>query len=168
MSDAALENATARREAIGQQLDVLTAEINHMIERHAVLRGDLSKVDDFIRVWYEMAGAELPKNLERKKPEAPAEGGKRIRPRNPDRQSVAKLCVIYIRKAGRPLMRKDLYKVLSDDGVEIRGSDPLMVLSTMLWRSKDTIRRLKGGGYWPVADPVTPNISQDLEDIMSS
>ena len=167
MADAALENATARREAIGRQLDELTSEINLLFARHSVIRSDLAKVDDFIRLWHEMAGTSPPQNLEQKKPDAPAEGGKRIRPRNPDRQEVAERCVYHIRKVGRPLMRKDLYKMLSDEGVEIRGSDPLMVLSTMLWRSKDTIKRLKGGGYWPVGDPVTPKISQDLEDIMA-
>lgn len=41
-----------------------------------------------------------------------------------------------------------------------------MVLSTMLWRSKDVIRRLKGGGYWPKDDPLPPGYD-DEEDLLT-
>jgi hypothetical protein len=152
MADAALENAMARREHAIQNLTKLTTDINNMLELHTRARNELEHLENFIRMWHAMAGTPLPAELEQNKPEAPAEGGKRIRARNPDRRAVAKQCVKYIREAGRPLMRKDLMERLAADGIEIRGTDPLMVLSTMLWRSKDIIRRLPEGGYWPAGE----------------
>jgi hypothetical protein len=163
MSDAALDNALARRETALANLEKITREINDLLERHTRGREELERIDYFIAQWHEMAGIKLPETLEQKKSEAPAEGGRRIRPKNPPRELVAATAVEYIRLAGRPLSRAELFERLTLDGVIIRGKDPEMVLSTMLWRSKDIIQRLPGGGYWPAGEQ-TP-LERETEEL---
>jgi hypothetical protein len=43
--------------------------------------------------------------------------------------------------------------MLTERGLIIEGADPEMVLSTMLWRSKDRIVRLPKFGYWVAERP---------------
>ncbi len=167
MTDQALKNAEARMQALRQEALALAKQINELGVIWDKRQVEIEEVDGFIKMWHQMAGTEPPPAPEQNKALAPIEAARRIRPKNPDRQDVAIRCVNYIREARHPLMRKELMDMLQADGIEISGKDPLMVLSTMLWRSKDSIRRLKAGGYWPVADPVTPDVSQDMEDIMS-
>jgi hypothetical protein len=164
MSDPALDNAMARKAALEQRLSSLTREINDLADHWEKVKGELDGVDQFIRTWHEMAGIQLPDELEQKKAEAPVEGGKRIRPKNPPREDVARRSVNYIREAGRPLMRRELFERLLADGIDIRGKDPEMVLSTMLWRSKDIIQRLPQGGYWPTNEKTPAEVS--LEELM--
>jgi hypothetical protein len=166
MTDAALENAMARRSQIASQLNNIANDINSLIERHSKLRGELDQVEGFIRMWHEMAGTQPPATLERKVTDTPAEGGKRIRPKNPAKEVVADACVNYIREANRPLMRSELLERLTMDGIIIRGKDPAMVLSTMLWRSKKAVTRLRTGGYWPTASMPPPSEQPSLEDVM--
>lgn len=155
VSDAALENAMARRAYIIDRLNQIANDINNLIETHGKQRTELEEVEDFIRMWHKMAGTQPPPTLEQKVAVEGADGGKRIRPKNPDREIVALACVNYIREAGYPLMRADLLKKLTEDDIIIRGKDPAMVLSTMLWRSKDIIQRLPRGGYWPANEPIS-------------
>jgi hypothetical protein len=74
--------------------------------------------------------------------------------------------VEYIREAERPLSRSEIWEKLKADDIIIYGKNPEMVLSTMLWRTKDLIRSLRGGGYWPVGDPPPPGHSTDIEDLI--
>jgi hypothetical protein len=166
MSDKALENAMARRAAVAGQIDNVVKEVNGLIEHHNKLQAELGQIDHFIRMWHDMAGIRPPAELEQKRVEPPAEGGKRIRPKNPPREFVAETCVNYIREAERPLSRAELLDRLQKDGIIIRGKDPAMVLSTMLWRSKDIIRRLPEGGYWLVDQPSP--LERDLADLMGT
>ncbi|MER9063943.1 hypothetical protein [Mesorhizobium sp. M0698] len=53
-----------------------------------------------------------------------------------------------IRERNEPVSRTDLFKALTERGLTIAGTDPEMVLSTMLWRTRDRVARVKGGGYW--------------------
>jgi hypothetical protein len=166
MPDAALDNAMARRSHMVDELNQIANDINGLIERHARVRSNLEEVENFIKMWHDMAGILPPQEIERSVSVEGADGSKRIRPKNPPRETVAEACVNYIRGAGRPLMRADLLDQLTKDGIVIRGKDPAMVLSTMLWRSKGIIRRLPEGGYWPAGQP-TPTELQ-LEEIMGS
>lgn len=77
-------------------------------------------------------------------------------PKNPDRRIVADRALSFIADARRPLSRKALFKRLKDDGLEVFGKNPLMVLSTMLWRERERIIRIPGYGYWPVGKPYPP------------
>lgn len=155
MSDAALENAIARKATAIEKLNSIANDINGLIERHGQVRGELDELDSFIKMWHEMAGIQQPASEEQSAVTGTPSGEKRIRPKNPPRGLVASACVKYIREAGRPLSRSELYIRLTEEGIAIRGKDSEMVLSTMLWRSKGVIRRLPEGGYWP-ADMPTP------------
>jgi hypothetical protein len=166
MTDAALENALARRGATASDLANVVNKINELLDVHNRLKTELEEIDAFIHMWHVMAGIQPPAELEHKKTEAPAEGGKRIRPKNPAREDVARRCVNYIRHEGRPLSRRELFDMLAADGIEIRGKDPEMVLSTMLWRSKDIIRRLPEGGYWPPDEPSPQE--RETADLLSA
>jgi hypothetical protein len=158
MADQALQNAQSQRKAISAELEATAKEVDRLLLEHQKLRVKLAEVERFIRQWHEMAGLKPPSDLAPR--QAPAQGGKRVRPRNPDKEEVAKRCVSYIRGAKRPLMRKELMERLKQDRVEIRGTDPLMVLSTMLWRSKKIVMRLPGGGYWPTYDPLPDEVPE--------
>lgn len=167
MADAALENAMARRGHMIDRLTEVANEINALIEKHGAMRSELEDVEGFIRMWHRMAGTQPPATLEQKVAVEGAEGGKRIRPKNPPREDVATACVSYILDADRPMGRAELLEKLTEDGIIIRGKDPAMVLSTMLWRSKDVVRRLRKGGYWLAQAPLPSEHANDFEDLLS-
>jgi hypothetical protein len=152
MTDAALENALARRDLAARRLKEIADKVDELMDAMYKVREEMQEIDRFIRMWHEMAGIQPPAELEQSKIEEAVDRPKRIRPKNPPREAVAEACVNYIREAGRPLMRAELLDQLTADGIVIRGKDPAMVLSTMLWRSKDIIRRLPEGGYWPAGE----------------
>lgn len=184
MTDRALENAQSRREA-------LAAQINDTCQMIEEWRRELRRVEDFIRDWHAFAnGVDLstpddddrtllpppppPKSEEDYEPQ-------RKRPnRNSKKEDVAAMARLYIELMDAPASREELYNQLTREGLIIEGSDPLMVLSTMLWRMRDKagLVRLKTGGYWlaerpyPAAgyDPATPdslnNLEPDLQDLI--
>lgn len=86
---------------------------------------------------------------------------------NPKKEVVAQEVHAYLKAHGKPLSRKELFEKLSDNGFIIRGADPEMVLSTMLWRTADEfgIERLKSGGYslksWRSHDASFDNLLGD-------
>jgi hypothetical protein len=162
MADQALENAVARRAALREEQARTAREINELAAVWERRQAELDQVERFIKMWHDMAGIPYADAGEQKKDEAGAEATRRFRPKNPPREAVAMRCVSYIREAERPLSRRELFERLEGDGVEIRGKDPEMVLSTMLWRSKDIIIRLKGGGYWPTGEPLPESFAGDL------
>jgi hypothetical protein len=164
MSDAALENAMARRANALETLKALVKEINILMERHGKARAELEEIDNFIQMWHTMAGMTAPELPERKESVGAERAARRIRPSNPRREMVADACVNYLREAGHPLMRSELMELLKLNDIEIHGKDPAMVLSTMLWRSKDKIARLPKGGYWlpglPMPGEPEPTLSE--------
>jgi hypothetical protein len=167
--DTALQNAKAKRYGVRMKILEINAQINRLIEERAALVPEYEKAEAFIDTWYEMAGIPNPKFAEQKetarKPQRPVVVEKR--PPNPNRRDVTLKAVEYIREAERPLSRAEIYQQLLGDGIVIHGKDPQMVLSTMLWRTKDIIRRLRGGGYWPVGDPLPAGYAEDFEDLLS-
>lgn len=56
-------------------------------------------------------------------------------------------------RAGRPLTRSELLKLLTERGHTIEGGDKSKVLGTNLWRSR-RFYNLKGAGYWPINRPI--------------
>lgn len=67
---------------------------------------------------------------------------------NPKKEDVANAAREILEECGEPLPCSKLHKKLIDRGVVIEGKDPQAVLITMLWRQKDKVQRIKGGGYW--------------------
>ncbi|MGY4233328.1 hypothetical protein ACVIIW_004482 [Bradyrhizobium sp. USDA 4449] len=68
--------------------------------------------------------------------------------KNPDRAEVGRLAQQIIRERGKPVTRRELMEALNQRGVVIRGKNPDMVLSTMMWRMPQDFIRLAGHGYW--------------------
>ncbi|WP_126665606.1 hypothetical protein [Croceibacterium ferulae] len=77
--------------------------------------------------------------------------GRGSRPKNPDRGIVVAAVSEILIEAGRPLSVEELYDALLSRGIEIRGRRPEVVLTTMLWRSRDRIDRVGNTGYWLVS-----------------
>lgn len=79
---------------------------------------------------------------------------------NSKKEEVAGAARQLLEDAGRPLSRAEMYPLLIEQGLRIAGSNPEMVLSTMLWRAGEAagIVRLKGGGYDLVERQSTTNI----------
>ncbi|MBV9930025.1 MAG: hypothetical protein JO013_03670 [Alphaproteobacteria bacterium] len=167
MTDVALQNAVARAAEIERYIAQRTEEIEDLRQSVEDAREHLEKTRNFILTWYEMAGIQPPQSAERV--ESTATQAPTRRPKNPDREFVVDKSLELIREAGKPMPRKELFDALAGRGVIIRGKDPEMVLSTMLWRSQDRIVRLPGHGYWPkdaeFADAV---YYPELDDILGA
>lgn len=68
---------------------------------------------------------------------------------NSDKREVAVGAYKLVKMRGEPIKRDELYDLLIAQGYVIEGKNPQMILSTMLWRVKDSgLIRLNGGGYW--------------------
>ena len=148
MSDKAYENATRRR-------DELAKEINGAQQQLESLRSELRGVDTFLDQWRKFAGvltandASDTASFSVTVSDAPYR-----RPRkNSKKEEVAKAAYEIIAVEGRALTRSELFKGLIDRGLTIEGSDPEMVLSTMLWRMRNVVARLPGAGYWTANRP---------------
>jgi hypothetical protein len=137
MPDKAYENATARREALAK-------EINLTQQRLEELRSELRGVDTFLDQWRKFSGVPDSAALTLA---GPAPSIRRTR-ENSKKEEVAEAAYEIIASEGRPLPRSELFKKLIKRGLIIEGSDPEVVLSTMLWRMRNRIKRLKKGGYW--------------------
>jgi FtsZ-binding cell division protein ZapB len=166
--DQAIQNAEARMDKIREEARTLSKEIERIQEQRNALQAEFEHLANFRRTWYEIAGIKphTPEKQVRPMRVIEAQDPTDKRPLNPDRRFVADKVVEILRNEGRPLSRKELFDRLSKVGVEIQGKDPLMVLSTMLWRSKSKVRRLKSGGYWPTNDEVRPEHTDDIEDLI--
>lgn len=154
MADTALVNATKKR-------DSLAAEINSLAQRADELKRELAKIDAWIAQWHEFAKeAELPVVAQHIIEIRPGEfefSKRRRTTGNPKKEDVAEAAIQIIKERNEPVSRADLFKALAERGVVITsGTDPEMVLSTMLWRMRDMVVRLKGGGYWLANEPYEP------------
>ncbi len=85
---------------------------------------------------------------------------------NSRKEEVAAVARKIILERGEPIMRDELYGLLTGQGLTIKGRDPYMVLSTMLWRMSNEIVRIEGGGYWP-AGVKNEDIGYDPEEVGS-
>ncbi len=168
MTDKALKNAERKR-------DSLAAEINSLAQRMEELKRDLAKIDAWIAQWHELSGtlatSEAADSISMSSSVSGSSGEskKRRATGNPSKEDVAAKVKELILERGAPIARNDLFDALESRGIIIRGADPKMVLSTMLWRTEDIIR-LAGYGYWPKDRPFEPaGYSPDkaFEDTMS-
>lgn len=156
MTDKALANAQSKR-------DSLAAEINSLAQRAHDLKRDLAKIDAWIAQWHEFVATDITSMAAvAGSPKMETEGGdaepkKRRATGNPKKEDVAEEARQIIQERGEPVSRADLFKALAERGVVISSeTDPEMVLSTMLWRMRDHVVRLKSGGYWLAEIPYEP------------
>lgn len=145
MTDRALDNATARRQ-------IVLSEIKMLQERLNARRAEADSIDRFIADWHKFAGTEVEDEGDTLDtlPEAAAQGTPQRRRTvgNPKKEEVAEAARVIIRERGEPIGRADLYAALTEAGVIIQGADPEKTLSTMLWRMRNRVARLRGDGYW--------------------
>lgn len=164
MSDQALQNAHRLRDEALSRLDRAKADLAQAQEAIAVAKADLEKVNGFITLWHEFADgtAGTPADSEPAArsnviqpanapdlAEVASEPRRGKRPRgNPKKEVVAGIAREIIQAKNAPMPRSELFAALRDRGIEIKGSDPEMVFSTMLWRMPTAIVRLPEFGYW--------------------
>lgn len=159
MTDVALERAIVRIAQLEQEISAQKNAINDANSRLSRLEAARAELAAWIEQWHLLAGTQgAPVAAERNEISLPVEKPvKRVRPKNPDREEVVEKALEIIRENERPMSRHDLFKALGARGVVIAGKDPEMVLSTMLWRSKDKIVRLVPFGYWPAGEVYPPH-----------
>src|SRR6266545_90909 len=136
MSDPAIKNAIEQR-------DVLAKEINELSQRVDDLRRKLSKIDDFISTWEEFAGNKAQPDAQTGKilNTSRTTREKRVRPVNPPKERVGDYVEAFLKEIGRPASRREVSDELKKRGIILQGTDPDMVLSTMLWRMKHRFQR---------------------------
>jgi hypothetical protein len=141
MSDEALKNAESRR-------DELAKLINDAQQQIEQWRKELGRIEGWIKEWHQFAGSGQYDTVHA---DVVATISAQKIP-NTKKEVVAEFARKIIEERGEPVSRSDLYRVLTKaHGFRIAGSDPEMVLSTMLWRTRDAfniVRLSKGGGYW--------------------
>ena len=154
---------------MSELVDPIIAEAE---KRRDELREDLRKIEDFIATYYTLKNrlkmdsrntkgtksAEPSTDLSTdaalveaaREAETPYDAQtKRVRVSdNPKPATVVAAAVEVIRAAGRPMTRRKIHKALAARGLEVRGSDPIKALGTMLWRSgKGQLVQIEGRGY---------------------
>lgn len=149
MTDKALENAKALKMQAANEITRLEDKLRYWRDRMAMS-------EHFIDQWNAFASGE-PVNSGDSVPSeqnktAPSTAPNRKVIRNSKKEDVAAAAREIIVERGKPIMRDELYGLLVARGLVIEGKDPQMVLSTMLWRTRDTIARLDNG-YWPADIP---------------
>ena len=164
MNDPVLQKAelqkTVALSGISKQRAVI-ADAQALITR---FEAEVAQLDEFIATWYKLAGIQPPRPPEQNKAIDPPP---RKRLPNPPREFVAKAAAEIIHRHGKPMSRKELFDTLAQRGIVIRGKDPEMVLSTMLWREPKTIVRFPQFGYWPAEQPYSPaSYHPDLRRLM--
>ncbi len=160
MTDQAISNAEKRR-------DELAKFINEAQQQMDGWRKELARVEGWIKDWHQFAGTPEPDTTHADAVAAIVSQ----RVPNTKKEVVAKYARKIIEERGEPVSRSDLYQALTKlHGFHIKGSDPEMVLSTMLWRTRDAfniVRLAKGGGYWLKERPWEPSgYDPDDEHIM--
>lgn len=147
MDDKAVNAAQARMVHLKQKAAETKNSINDANVRLMKLESEIAELENWIVMWHQLTGTSAkPTAAERM--QNSVEISKRVRPKNPDREVVVEYVLQIIQEKNEAQSRKDLFDELIARNVIIRGKDPEMVLSTMLWRSRDKIVRIPGHGYW--------------------
>jgi hypothetical protein len=149
------KNALAAKDALAPKIAKLEQQLN-------AARQDYDRAVKFLEAWGHFSGA-----VKDASPQSTLASPRSLEStvhQNPSKEDVAKSAVEILREAGRPLIRSELHKRLTQKGIDIRGKNPLNTLSTMLYRMETTVRNIPRYGYWPVEDdlPVEFMRSDDL------
>jgi hypothetical protein len=166
MTDSALVNASRERDEIAAKINQLQAKIDEW-------RKEIARIDRFIADWHEFAhrslagvsGAGSSRIVDNTAVES---GGKTKTTGNSDKEEVGKAAREIVLKQGAPVARPVMLTRLRDRGLVIEGASPETVLSTMLWRVKETagLIYLKKRGYWVTELPF-PDAGYDPADAKS-
>jgi len=157
MADEALKNAFAELQHLLDEQGRIDASLKKLGEQKASVDARVDRVSAFIRAWHEFAGLPAPEL-------SPLLDGSAIVPPqiatkvtgNPKKEVVTDAALKFIIERGEPIPRHELYELLKESGLEVKGADPLVTLSTMLWRMRNKIVHFQGKGYWPQNTPYAP------------
>lgn len=153
MADQALSNAQLMRKSLIEKRNSLQAQILE-------LDREIGRVDKFIKEWHLFSDISvqdgdhvlvIESKLSGNKTDTESDSAPRVR--NSSKEEVAAAAREIIRDNGKPMSREELFGRLTEKGLVIQGKNPEMVLSTMLWRMRDTIVRLPKDGYWLREEP---------------
>ncbi len=149
MTDQALSNAEKLKKQLVDRRKELQAELIGLDEQ-------IGRADRFIKEWHQFQILAVDEGdhirvisavpVRNKSRTENTETDRKVK--NSSKEAVAAAVLELIAAKGSPMSREELYPLLVERGLAIHGKDPQMVLSTMLWRMKDKVVRLKGGGYW--------------------
>lgn len=145
----------AIRAALAAKADA-EARIKKYERRIRQAKDDIVEINTFIRGWEKFSG-KIVDDVRAFQPSRDKNGcvatvkGQHARGGavNSTKEEVTETAKSILSQAGKPLSRSDLLARLIEREMTIKGKDPAMVLTTMLWRTKATsgIERLKSGGY---------------------
>lgn len=157
MSDSGIVAALKKRREIEQRIVKTQARIK-------AFKTQLSEVNAFISQWEKFSGKSAPELPDESLAQNETSTEVDTAAGNSSKEEVAKAARVVLHSADGPMSRAELYKRLVFHGLRIRGKNPEMVLSTMLWRAgKDAgIVRLKSGGY-ALAERTNPQDHEDIE-----
>jgi hypothetical protein len=167
MSDQAIQNAISKR----VELESRIVKAEDVIRRSKL---QIAEINRFIKQWEKFSGrstddVSTSKSLENNVNVHNYQSGdvSARATNNPRKEEVAAEVVKILSDTEFPMSRTDLYKALLARGVTINGSNPEMVLSTMLWRTRDVfgITRLKSGGYCLASCAAPDDIDYSDRDI---
>ncbi|WP_155905163.1 hypothetical protein [Methylopila sp. M107] len=167
MSDPLYEKAIELRSAIAAEIDDILEELRPLQERLQLLTVRRDSVIQMLSSWG--GGIDVHPNItvdsDRKAlREALTEAGdphsaetKPSRPTdNATKEDVWRAARHLIDEIEKPYSRPDMYNYLTKElGMKIEGSNPLTVLSTMLWRTRhhSALRHFRSYGYWTADKP---------------
>jgi len=165
MPDDALSNALAELQFLQDEIARADAQIARLSENKNKMSERLNRARGFVIAWHEFAG--LPKPVDILELSLPEEviAHKNSRPsnvtriaNNPKKEIVAIATLQLVNERGHPIPRPELRELLASRGLDVRGADPLVTLSTMLWRAGPRVGllHLKGYGYWDGTKPYEP------------
>jgi hypothetical protein len=148
-----LADAELRKQGVIERIQKLKGELEVTLAAIGRAQVELGRVESDIDSLKSTSGDEAAIHTEQVRT---GPGPSRLT--NPSRTDVADACLELISRAEKPLSRAELFDGLAERGLAIDGQNPLMVFSTMLWRERSRIARLRGYGYWP-ADKAYPPAS---------
>lgn len=166
MSDEAIKNALARR----ADLEIKISKADDLIKRS---KAQIVEINKFIKQWERFSGKSADTISSGKAANeakeifdfvlSPKEAAQK---QNPKKERVAEEVIHILQKAQRPIPRDELFEILKSKGVTLHGTNPKMVLSTMLWRigSAYDIVRLKSGGY-TLRSMIAQGDEEDTSDL---
>ncbi|MFA6607324.1 MAG: hypothetical protein WCS75_10025 [Sphingomonas sp.] len=169
VEDVPAQNPVQLRDHLAERLRVVEQRISELHHERETLKSDLQVTEQFITVWRRTNNVQGPPGrteatIYQVSSEVPPPVRK---PKNPPREAVLDVVLKIISARGTPVSRSDLYDALQSHGIRLYGKDPVMVLSTMLWRSQDRIVRLGSKGYWFKDRPYPPaSYYPETEDLV--
>jgi len=120
------------------------------------IQREVGSIDKFIQDYRKYAGLtpEEDADLFGAKPEEniPARRGES----NPRKEDLVPFIRELIQQRNKPLSRNTIFAALEGANIHLKGKDPKMILSTMLWRMPGQFVRLQGHGYWLAEKPYEP------------